>query len=116
MGRLTTSYTIGGFVGPYLGGLLGSTGDYFLGAKLAAAASLFAAGFVLLLPSNIDSVKVGEVKDGKKLKTEANVEGMNWFRQAALVLSLVGPLLATKVITFLSYSSLPAFFPSFRAQ
>ena len=32
-GRLTTAYTIGGFFGPWLGGVLGSTGDYYLGAK-----------------------------------------------------------------------------------
>ena len=35
LGRLTTAYTIGGIVGPYLGGLLGGQGDYFLSAKLA---------------------------------------------------------------------------------
>ena len=34
LGRLTTAYTIGGVFGPYIGGLLGSSGDYFIGAKV----------------------------------------------------------------------------------
>jgi MFS transporter, OCT family, solute carrier family 22 (organic cation transporter), member 18 len=35
LGRITTSYTIGGVIGPYLGGIIGSTGDYFVGARYA---------------------------------------------------------------------------------
>lgn len=35
LGKLTMSYTIGSVIGPALGGFLGATGDYYLGAKIA---------------------------------------------------------------------------------
>merc|ERR1711871_538153 len=37
LGLLMTSYTIGATIGPFVGGLVGSTGDYYLGAQLATA-------------------------------------------------------------------------------
>lgn len=41
LGRMTTAYTIGGTIGPALGGwLVGSMGDLYLGAKLAVVGSL----------------------------------------------------------------------------
>ena len=54
LGRLTSAYTIGGVVGPFVGGQLGATGDYFVGAKLACAGSLLAVALVLLLPKSMD--------------------------------------------------------------
>lgn len=33
--QLTTAYTVGAAVGPALGGWLGASGDYYLGARLA---------------------------------------------------------------------------------
>ncbi|CAE7552160.1 tetA [Symbiodinium sp. CCMP2456] len=45
LGRLTTAYTVGGVIGPYLGGLLGARGGhgYILGAKVATGSALLAA-------------------------------------------------------------------------
>jgi len=43
LGRLVTSYTIGGVVGPALGGWLASEGDYYVGARVSVGISLFAA-------------------------------------------------------------------------
>jgi len=97
LGRLTSSYTVGGFFGPFLGGVLGSSGDYFLGAKLATAGSLIAVGLVMLLPADLDSVAPAK-NDSKAGKVDGNQQE-SWFRQAALVLSLAGPLLMTKVVT-----------------
>jgi|TARA_B110000208_G_scaffold188132_1_gene247257 OCT family organic cation transporter-like MFS transporter 18 len=42
LGRLTSAYTIGGVLGPFIGGQLGSTGNYYVGAQLATVGSLFA--------------------------------------------------------------------------
>ena len=50
LGRLTTAYTIGSVVGPYIGGLIGTSGDYYFGAKIACFGSLVSVLFCLLLP------------------------------------------------------------------
>jgi len=53
LGFLTTSYTIGGVIGPYLGGILGSSGDYFVGANYAIIGSIFSAVVVMIfIPSD----------------------------------------------------------------
>ena len=52
LGLLVTSYTIGATVGPALGGLIGASGDYYYGARLAAAGSLLSAALTLLYPSD----------------------------------------------------------------
>eukprot|EP00041_Stephanoeca_diplocostata_P015552 m.297199 g.297199 ORF g.297199 m.297199 type:complete len:465 (+) comp20077_c0_seq3:52-1446(+) len=51
LGRLTTAYTVGAAVGPALGGWLGASGDYYLGARLAVAGSLVSAALSLWGPS-----------------------------------------------------------------
>jgi len=50
LGLLTTSYLVGNMIGPALGGMLGADGDYFYGAKLATAGSLFSCALILFLP------------------------------------------------------------------
>jgi hypothetical protein len=50
LGLLTTSYLVGNMIGPALGGMLGADGDYFFGAKLATAGSLFSCALILFLP------------------------------------------------------------------
>ena len=53
LGRLTMSYTIGSVLGPAIGGWLGSSGDYYFGAKLAAGGSLASVLLtVLFMPSS----------------------------------------------------------------
>jgi len=93
LGRLTSAYTVGGLVGPALGGVLGSSGNYYLGAQLATAGSLLAVGLVFLLP-NLES----SVPKAKKVAEKVD-KSQSWPAQAAMVLQLAGPLLATKVIT-----------------
>ncbi len=41
---------MGATIGPYAGGLLGAEGDYYLGAKLAAAGSMLSVVLSLFLP------------------------------------------------------------------
>lgn len=50
LARLTMSYTVGMVIGPALGGFLGATGDYYLGARLAVAGSLLSALLTFFLP------------------------------------------------------------------
>ena len=69
LGRLTTSYTLGATIGPALGGILGVSGDYFFGAKLAVAGSLISVGLALLLPSkavDMDKEKVKQLSSTKR--------------------------------------------------
>jgi len=126
MGRLTTSYTIGGVAGPYIGGILGSSGDYFLGARCAVGGCLLAIGMVFLLPANIGSTpekvknededetsallkpeKKRRATVGKPLDHESNLlagdqvaaANMPWSMKAKLVLSLVGVYLGAKLAT-----------------
>jgi OCT family organic cation transporter-like MFS transporter 18 len=51
LGRLTTAYTLGAIVGPYIGGYLGTTGDYYYGAKVACVGSLLSLVITFFLPS-----------------------------------------------------------------
>ena len=62
LGRLTMSYTIGSVIGPTIGGLLGASGDYYLGAKLAVAGSLLSVLLTLLMPSGNSSTNVPSSK------------------------------------------------------
>ena len=55
LGRLTSAYTIGGVLGPYIGGQLGSSGNYTFGAQSACAGSILAILLVFLLPSHLDA-------------------------------------------------------------
>jgi len=67
LGFLMTAYTIGATVGPFVGGLVGATGDYYLGAKLAAAGSILSVLLTLLIPSK-DTLKDDHKDEGKKKK------------------------------------------------
>jgi len=50
LGKLTTAYLVGNFIGPALGGVLGADGDYFYGAKVATVGSLLSCVIVLFMP------------------------------------------------------------------
>lgn len=52
LGLLMTAYTFGATVGPAAGGLIGASGDYYLGARLAVAGSLLSAALTLLIPTS----------------------------------------------------------------
>ena len=43
--------TFGGTLGPFLGGKLGASGDYYVGARYATAGSLLAVALVFFLPA-----------------------------------------------------------------
>lgn len=100
LGRLTTAYTIGGVIGPSSGGLLGARGDYFLSAKIAAVASLLAAGLSCALPASVVARTESKDKDSPeaKAKMQASTQ-LPWSQRARTILRLVGFLILTKLVT-----------------
>lgn len=57
LGRLTMAYTVGSVIGPWAGGYLGRSGDYYFGASLACYGSLLSCALTLLLPSSDTAAK-----------------------------------------------------------
>lgn len=51
LGLLMTSYTVGATIGPFVGGVLGASGDYYLGARLAAAGSVLSVVLTMFIPA-----------------------------------------------------------------
>lgn len=100
LGRLTTAYTIGGIGGPYLGGILGASGDYFIGAQYATAGCLFAACLVMLLPKKLDNAPSHSKKSEADLAAEIEADRtLSWSGRVGKILSLVGLYLFVKVGT-----------------
>jgi OCT family organic cation transporter-like MFS transporter 18 len=102
LGRLTTAYTVGGVIGPYLGGWLGATGDYFVSARYACGGSLLAAVLVLFLPSEAErkeaAAQEASKKDGKDDEMGDGGESKrSWFERVLLILRLVGVLFFVKI-------------------
>lgn len=54
LGRLTVCYTVGSIIGPFLGGWIGASGDYYIGAYASVAGSLLSIVlcFFMQHPSN----------------------------------------------------------------
>ena len=50
LGMLMTSYTIGATIGPFVGGLVGASGDYYFGAQLATGGSILSIFLSMLIP------------------------------------------------------------------
>lgn len=55
LGRLTVCYTIGSIIGPAVGGLIGATGDYQLGAQASVAGSLLSVVLCLFMQAPVHS-------------------------------------------------------------
>jgi len=120
LGRLTSAYTIGGVLGPYIGGQLGAQGDYFIGAQYATIGCLMAAVLCLFLPGDLDAPsqkeggeenkKTMESKEPKGASKEEKGQ-LQWPKAAQLIMSLVWLYLFTKVVTgvanSMSRSALP---------
>jgi MFS family permease len=106
MGRLTTSYTIGGVMGPYLGGQLGKSGDYSIGARYATYGSLLCVALVFALPESIDAAAEVEPESSKKEKKSQNSSGASssWIGGVWSVLSLVWLYLFVKLVSSIGNS------------
>ena len=107
LGRLYTSYTIGGVLGPFLGGQLGASGDYYVGARYATYGSLLAVILVLFcLPENMDEKKDEEEdKDRKtKRKSSTNVLESKWIDNVFSIINLVWVFIFVKTVTSIANS------------
>ena len=102
LGRLTTSYTIGGTLGPFLGGKLGASGDYYVGARYATAGSLLAVALVFLLPSSLD--EDGNTPEKINENKKAGASSSSWLSKASSILSLVWIFLFVKLATSVANS------------
>ena len=105
LGRLTMAYTIGVVIGPTLGGYLGASGNYVLGAQLAVAGSLVSIVLALLMPAaGSASSASGKKQDGaSSASTDAGVATPVAAPVPALsvlgIVRLVWPLLLAKTVT-----------------
>lgn len=128
LGRLTMSYTIGSVLGPAIGGFLGSSGDYYLGAKLAVGGSLLSAVLTVLSmpssqPSAVSASKKTHVDYHPLATTESSADdvctkpvsstsaGLQVLISTIGVVQVVWLLLSTKVITSVSNAMYQAAFP-----
>ena len=135
LGRLTMSYTIGSVLGPAIGGWLGSSGDYYFGAKLAVGGSLASVLLTVLFmpsPSSVTSSTVSSTPtrssgyttitttdddtakvDSTITKSTSNIPSA--VQQVLLstisVIQVVWLLLSTKVITSVANAMSQAAFP-----
>ena len=106
LGRLTSAYTVGGVLGPYIGGQLGSSGNYTLGAQSACAGSILAILLVFFLPSQLDAEDKEEEDDREDAddSEEDEEEEEPWSRRVMVVLSLVWLFLFVKIVTSIANS------------
>lgn len=104
LGMLTMSYTVGSVLGPSIGGFLGASGDYYLGAKIAVAGSLLSMALTLLMPSSSSSAIQNSRTD--KVDDKPQQVPRIWD-----VVKVVWLFLATKVITSVGNAMSQAAFP-----
>ena len=131
LGRLTVSYTVGSVVGPAIGGWLGSSGDYYFGAKLAVGGSLLSVLLtVLFMPSSVPSPSSSpsssksngnyvavpdrepdDAADGSDSKVNSSGTVQQLLASTMGVIQVVWLLLSTKVITSVANAMSQAAFP-----
>jgi len=113
LGRLTMSYTVGSVIGPTVGGILGASGDYYMGAKIAVAGSLLSVVLTLFMtdetvkPTNTTSSSTEEQKD----TTEEDSTNSKIIPTTYEVVSVVWLFLLTKVVTSVANAMAAAALP-----
>jgi MFS family permease len=108
LGRLTLSYTVGSVLGPTIGGLLGATGDYYLGAKLAVAGSLLSVVLTLFMSDDVtpaNKIAAGNQSSGKENSPKEVIPS------TFQVVNVVWLFLTTKVVTSVANAMAAAALP-----
>jgi MFS family permease len=108
LGRLTMCYTLGMIIGPSVGGMLGASGNYYLGAKVAVAGSLLSVFLSLLAPSVPLS---DDVQKAAKVTSTAESSDKSESPSVIAVLRLAWLFLLTKTITSVANAMNAATFP-----
>ena len=112
LGRLTMSYTVGSVIGPTVGGILGASGDYYMGAKIAVAGSLLSAVLTLFMTTE---QAIDETKDSTKEKNSSedsvSTTSAKIIPTTFEVVSVVWLFLTTKVVTSVANAMAAAALP-----
>eukprot|EP01041_Mallomonas_annulata_P004952 gene4952-9900_t len=106
LGRLTFAYTIGSVIGPAIGGWIGASGDYYLGAKLAVGGSLLSVLLTLLMPNKADS-PFESTKASKDIDSPIEIKKESVYE----VIRSVWLILFTKLVTGIASSMSTTTFP-----
>lgn len=106
LGMLTMSYTVGSVLGPTIGGIIGASGDYYFGAKLAVVGSVLSV--ILTLVAIHDEPK--EPKETAKEDAEAKID-KSTSSVIQTILRSVWVLLSAKVISSVANAMFQAIFP-----
>lgn len=93
LGRLTLAYTVGSVLGPALGGYLGASGDYYVGAKFAVLGSILSIILTLFMPNEANKVTYTDKKTESIQKEDSKSESI------LTVLRAVWLFLFTKLVT-----------------
>ena len=104
LGRLTVCYTIGSIIGPMVGGLIGASGDYYLGAKASVVGSLMSVFlcFFMQAPAYNTAKKDDSISTDSDFTAavEANSKSKKQFPfNVIAVVQAVWLLLGTKLIS-----------------
>ena len=105
LGRLTVCYTIGSIIGPGVGGLIGASGNYYLGAQASVIGSLFSVFlcFFMQAPAHTDTAAAKKKEEDSEGIVEVS-EGKKQFPFNVLaVIQAVWLLLGTKLISGMLY-------------
>ena len=101
LGRLTTAYTIGGTLGPVVGGVFGTNGDYYKSARWAVIASVIGAGLALLgLPPMTTTTTKSDPDDEKIRRSSSRA-----------IVDRVWPFLFAKTMSGVTNSALATTIP-----
>lgn len=111
LGRLTMSYTVGSVIGPSIGGLLGASGDYYFGAKLAVVGSLISIVLTLLMPNPNEVQSNDESEKPEKENLKSAESSIKEIPSVFQVINVVWLFLATKVITSVANAMAAAALP-----
>lgn len=116
LGRMTTAYTIGATIGPYIGGQLAEHGDLYIGAKLAVMGSLISVVLSLLfLPSTSKKPHhTGSLASGKSPAQQGKKTFLQHIIHSATHIALrptLWPLLTVKVFGGVAASMYSTAFP-----
>lgn len=119
LGRLTMSYTVGSVIGPTVGGILGASGDYYMGAKIAVAGSLLSVFLTLFMTTETTQTTTSSptVETNGPQKEKIDNEDTNSTSNPKIipttfeVISVVWLFLTTKVVTSVANAMAAAALP-----
>jgi MFS family permease len=99
LGRLTVCYTIGSIIGPLVGGLIGATGDYYLGAQASVVGSLLSVFLCFFMQAPVHSEAKKNDSASESVNTLEDVPKKTFPFNVFAVIQAVWLLLGTKLVS-----------------